>query len=226
MVIRGKVVDRQGRYKRAFRSFMSEAEDPFPTTRWSLVMRANRSDAESEKAMDDLCLAYWSPLLKAAQRMGCPPQEAEDSVQGLFQQVLQKDLFSRACPEKGKLRAFLQTAFRHHIQDEWTRRQAQKRGGGIEILPLDETRDGLHWEAETKIFDREWAEQLIECSLKRLEERYAKEGQLPVFTGLRPHLIREPEPDVIHHLAERLNVTIGAARVAWHRLRKRFAESL
>ena len=205
---------------------MSDDLDPFPTTRWSLVWKANRNDSESAKALDDLCRAYWKPLMKAVQRMGCAPHETEDFVQGFFLKVIDKDLFSRTCPQKGKLRAFLQTAFRHHMQDEWSRRQAKKRGGGIEMLPLDETHLSSQWEAETKLFDHDWAERLIECSLDRLQVNYAKENQLPVFTGLRPFLTCEPEPEVIHELAERLGLSPGSARVAWHRLRKRFAEAL
>lgn len=111
----GKGIDREAKRARSYECEMSEALDPFPTTRWSLVLKAKRSDPESKRALDDLCRAYWSPLLKTAQRRGYSSHEAEDLVQGFFQQVLDKELFSRACPEKGKLRASLQTAFRHHL---------------------------------------------------------------------------------------------------------------
>lgn len=205
---------------------MSSSSDPFPSTRWSLVLLSNGRDPDSAKALEELCQTYWDPLYRASRRMGCSSHDAEDRVQGFFREVLRKDLFSRADPEKGKLRAFLQTAFRRYVQDEWSRQKAEKRGGNAEVVTFDEERDAAFLAKERHLFDQDWAQRVIDCSLERLEVRYIREDQAGLFTALRPYLTAEPAPGIIRTLAGEVGLSAGAAKVGWHRLRKRFAEAL
>jgi DNA-directed RNA polymerase specialized sigma24 family protein len=61
----------------------------FPTTRWSLVIAINRTDATSSlKALAELCEVYWYPLYAYARRRGLSPQDAEDRTQDMFRSLI------------------------------------------------------------------------------------------------------------------------------------------
>jgi RNA polymerase sigma-70 factor (ECF subfamily) len=198
----------------------------FQTTRWSLVMTTREPTPEAEAALDVLCENYWQPLYQFALSLGCSPPEAEDRVQSFFVQVLRKELFKRASPEKGKLRSFLLTTLRRHIQDEWTAQNAEKRGGDVEKVPFDE-----RWQSEADsrmrfAFDQEWGRCVLKIALERLQQRYVDENKEELFEQLRPYLTGGRPEEGWEALAETSKLSAGALKVALHRLRKRFAEAL
>ena len=92
---------------------MSEAAEPgalsrmsgvFSTTHWSVVLAA-RDEADpsrAQAALDELCRAYWFPLYVYARRRGQSPQDAEDSVQGYFAALIEKDYLAQADRRRGK----------------------------------------------------------------------------------------------------------------------------
>ncbi|WFB36031.1 sigma-70 family RNA polymerase sigma factor [Kiritimatiellota bacterium B12222] len=202
------------------------SSDRFQTTNWSLVLAARGPSREADVALEDLCEKYWKPLYRFALQLGCPPEEAEDRVQSFFLQVLRKELFHKACPQKGKLRSFLLTAFRRHVQDEWTATNALKRGGDVEKVPFDEA-----WQSDSRLekgeaFDREWARCILELALTRLKSRYGLEGKAELFDALRPYLSGDRPEAGWQAVADEVGMSAGALKVALHRLRKRFAEAL
>ncbi len=197
----------------------------FQTTRWSLVLSAREKGPEADVAMSELCERYWPALRNFAIRLGCSPHDADDMAQGFFIQVLEKDLFARADPNRGKLRTFLATAFRRHLQDQWSKAGAKKRGGDVEVLSFDENLDGSESD-HSQVADREWASRVMELSLDRLETRYAQENRRELFLTLRPYLTGELPEGGMASLATELDLSTGAAKVALHRVRKRFGEAL
>ena len=110
----------------------------FHTTRWSLVLAAGqRSTPNSQDALDALCRTYWYPLYAYVRRRVCAVDEAQDLTQSFFLQVLDKNYLGDAQPERGKFRAFLLTAFKNFLANEWDKAKALKRGGGRTSIPLD-----------------------------------------------------------------------------------------
>ncbi len=197
----------------------------FQTTRWSLVLSAREQGPDAEVALEELCRRYWPALRSFAVRMGCTSHDADDMAQGFFIQVVEKDLFARADPERGKLRTFLATAFRRYLQDQWSKAGARKRGGGLEILSFDESRDSQGNEPRNAL-DQEWAARVMELSLERLQERYRQDGRLELLQSLRPYLTGELPEGGYAALADEQRMSSGAAKVALHRARKRFGEAL
>jgi DNA-directed RNA polymerase specialized sigma24 family protein len=135
----------------------------FKPTRWSLVIQSQGQDEKAKRALEELCAAYWFPLYAWSRRCGASPSDAEDYVQGFFVQVLQKQLFAAANPELGKLRTFMLTAFRRHVNDEQRKESRQKRGGG-QIVSFDAAEAEAWYEVEQiegesadHLFDRQWA---------------------------------------------------------------------
>ena len=77
-----------------------------------------------------------------------------------------------------------------------------------------------------KLFDREWAFTLLGKVLDNLEDISCEEGNATQFGTLKPCLTSDSSRIPYAKLAGELGTTEGAARVAVHRLRKRYRHLL
>ncbi|MGI9456973.1 MAG: RNA polymerase sigma factor [Aeoliella sp.] len=186
------------------------------------------SGSAGSEALERLCQAYWYPLYAFARRSGQNPADAEDLTQGFFQKLLEKHWLADAEREKGRLRTFLLTAFRRYMANEWRRDSAQARGGGWRRVDWERV-DGEKRYAVANanarpedLFDRQWAFAVMERTLAKLQEEFEQRDKPDHFDVLKAVLMLERGAIDYASLAERLQVEEGAARVAVHRLRKRF----
>jgi RNA polymerase sigma-70 factor (ECF subfamily) len=210
----------------------NEAPRIFPHTRWSLVLAATRKDApESAEALEALCRAYWYPLYAYVRRCGQSPHDAQDLTQEFFCRLLEKRWLDSADREKGKLRTFLIVALKNFMSKEWRRASAQRRGGGQSQVPFDtefaESRyaaDHSATLAADETFDKQWALTLLDLTVNRLRAEFAAAGKPGDFEALKGCLMAAPGAIDYVTVASRLGMNEGAARVAVHRLRKRFRE--
>jgi RNA polymerase sigma-70 factor (ECF subfamily) len=213
-------------------SSSSEAPRAFPHTRWSLVLAASQKDAPaSAAALESLCRAYWYPLYAYVRRRGHSPHDAQDLTQEFFRRLLEKRWLDAADPAKGRLRAFLVVALKNFMSKEWRRASAECRGGGQTQVPFDtavaESRyaaDGPDRLEADLAFDREWALTLLRLTMERLRAEFEAAGKPEDFEALKGCLLAERGAGDYAALAARLGVSEGAARVAAHRLRKRFRQ--
>jgi RNA polymerase sigma-70 factor (ECF subfamily) len=116
------------------------------------------------------------------------------------------------------------------MASEHTRENAQKRGGGMQFVSLDDEGTESKFSssqyantlpAET-VFEREWAVAAVECALAKLEEDFAKRGKREVFQALKPYLLGDQPQGAYERTAEALNLSAGAIRTGVHRLRHEF----
>jgi RNA polymerase sigma-70 factor (ECF subfamily) len=206
----------------------------FLTTHWSVVLSAGRSDTtRARAALERLCQTYWYPLYAYVRRRGHSPQDAQDLTQEFFARLLAHKWLGSADPEKGRFRTFLLTAMNHFLADEWDRLKAQKRGGGQRILPLEvetaETRFQMEppdTQTPEKIYERRWAQSLLETVFEQLRRAYEAEGKAALFAELKGSLVQARAAVAYADLAARLKLNEGALRVAVHRLRQRYRELL
>ncbi len=203
----------------------------FPKTRWSVVLAATQqSSPESAAALDLLCRAYWYPLYAYARRCGQSPQDAQDITQGFFCRLLEKRWLDSADPDKGKLRTFLIVALKHFMSKEWRRAAAQRRGGGEPQIQFDTAFAESRYAVDTsslpadEAFDQQWALTLLDLTVRRLHEEFVVAGKAGDFEVLKSCLMAERGAIDYAAVAGRLGMNKGAARVAVHRLRKRFRE--
>jgi RNA polymerase sigma factor (sigma-70 family) len=202
----------------------------FPPTRWSVVLAARQApSAVVDAALETLCLAYWYPLYAHARRRGCTAHDAEDLTQGFFCRLLEKQWLEDADRGKGRLRSFLIAAFKNYMANEWRRATAGRRGGGREFIPLDTSHAEDRYAvapaprlAPDAAYDREWALMLLDRALERLRAESATDGRAEDFDALKDCLMAGRGDIDYEAVAARLGATAGAARVAVHRLRKRF----
>ena len=202
----------------------------FPVTRWSVVVEArDDGDGEPAAALEELCRTYWMPLYAAVRRFGHDPEDARDLTQEFFARLLEKHWLHAADREKGRFRTFLMVALKRFLANEWHRGQAAKRGGGLDPVPLDTQLaerlyggSGAHSLTPEQLFDKRWALTLIETALARMEQEYRDAGRGGEFATLKPCLTAGRGEIDYRELAGRLGPSEGAARVAVHRIRKRY----
>lgn len=212
----------------------SPSPGQFPTTRWSRVILAGDLDAPlARQSLAELCNAYWYPLYAYIRRRGYDPDQASDLTQDFFARLLEKGLLAEVDPTRGRFRAFLRTVCLHFLANRHDHEQAKKRGGGRSFLSIDsgdaegryskELADGLTPE---RIFERSWALTLLGRVLEQLGREYDEAGKRATFEALRGMLDGTSDTAAYASVAERMGATEGAARVAAHRLRRRYGEML
>ena len=200
----------------------------FATTRWSIVgAAAGEDDTLAREGLAALFQTYWPPLYRYVRRLGQREQDAEDLVQGFFASLLEGSGLRLADPERGRFRAFLLVSLKHYMANEWRREHRQKRGGFAAHLSIDwqDAESGLSLDpadhrSPDKLYDREWAVALLDKVLTDLAAEEEDFARWKPFLSVSSGNIRYAE------IAEQFGMTEGAARVAVHRLRKRYRHRL
>jgi RNA polymerase sigma-70 factor (ECF subfamily) len=206
----------------------------FWTTHWSQVLLAGQPDStQVREALAKLCHTYWYPLYVFVRRQGHNPDDAKDLVQGFFALLLEKNYLKDADRTKGRFRSFLLIALKRFMANEWDRANSLKRGGGHEIISLDEVDTEQRYQAEPveeitaeKAYERQWAMTLLETVLDRLEAEFLREGKSKLFGELKVYLSGDEGGRPYSEVAARLGMTEAAVKVAVHRLRRRYRDLL
>jgi RNA polymerase sigma factor (sigma-70 family) len=208
------------------------ASPRFATTRWSIIVAACEGPAtEADAALEAFCRAYWYPLYAYIRRSGHPPADAQDLTQAFFARLLEKDWLRAALPERGRFRSFLLMALKRFLAKEWRRDVARKRGGGHSFVALDAGEAEARYAVEPalgpdEMFERRWALTVLERALAALAADYTAAERTAEFAALKAHLVSARGDIDYAATAAALGLGPGAARVAVHRLRKRFRDTL
>ena len=217
--------------------------DPFAATHWSVIVAAGNTQADPETAsaaLAQLCQTYWPPLYTYVRSHGYAAHDAQDLTQGFFAYLIEHKIHLRADRQLGKFRSFLLASLKHFLSHAREREQALKRGGGREFIPLDEGRaeeaeslfqthcsSGASGLADDRLFEKTWAETLVETALARLAAAYKAEGKENLFQKLQGFLTVGAEPlPTYSELAARLSVTESTIRSHVTRLRAHYREML
>lgn len=212
----------------------SRAKEAFRTTRWSVVLRASDLENEASKRdLEHLCRACWYPIYAFVRRQGYSAEDAQDLAQGFFVHVLENRVLSHADPERGRFRSFLLGALRHFVSNEARKMRTEKRGGKVTFVPMDAgddedryDRELAHPESPEKLFERNWAENLLQRAVAALQKDYESCGKLHLFKALQPYLAGSANPNSYQDLAKELGMSTGTVAVAVFRMRKRYGELL
>ena len=215
---------------------LQEGGAAFQTTHWTVVLRAGetQSDSSAQKALSNFCEAYWPPLYTFVRHRGHASAEAQDLVQGFFAHVLEQNTLSRADREKGKLRTFLLGSFQNYLFNEYDRARALKRGGGHQILSIDEhlpeaeasMMETMHL-SDSAAYDLVWASNIVKRAWQQLQNAFEAEGKTEWFEVLRPFVAGGGKtPLNQEEAAAKLGVPIATLRTWLSRLRQRYREAL
>jgi DNA-directed RNA polymerase specialized sigma24 family protein len=205
----------------------------FPTTSWSLIKRVQKGSPEdAAKAMEEICRQYWYPIYAFARRSSFAPEDAEDMAQTFFQNLVADDAIRAAREEKGRLRAFMLAVLKRLISKQIRYNVAEKRGGTAHAtLSWDELTAEEHYALEPAtlvdpdaLFDRAWAERVLDQSARKLREEFALGDNLALFEAIQDYLpYRTSEPASYPLIAANLAMNEGAVRQQVSRMRKRYA---
>ncbi|HYE98686.1 MAG TPA: RNA polymerase sigma factor [Planctomycetota bacterium] len=143
----------------------------FQSTLWSRIRLVRQADAG---AVTDFVERYREPVLRFIRNAGFAEPDAEELAQDVFARLLADDVLAKADQAKGKFRSFLLGITRNVMREERRRRSADKRGGGRDVLSLDDDRIAEPPAAEPpdEDFDRAWVAQLLASALRALEEEH------------------------------------------------------
>lgn len=206
----------------------------FLTTRWTLVLQAaNLSNEARRAALAELMSQTWYPLYSFARRTGKSHEEAEDLVQGFCLHVFEKNILEGLGPHRrSRFRSFLITCLKNYIANDWNRQQASKRGGNKKLLSLDFSQADQRYQLEPehnltaqRAFDRAWAIELIERSLRQLADNWSEGGKKAEFDVLKTCLLGQ-ETASRQETADRLGMSANRLKVTIHRLKAEFRQEL
>jgi len=180
----------------------------FCETRWTQVRRAKLDSPEGQRALSELCAAYYEPVTAFLRRtrMASDPDAALELSHAFFARLLAHER-------------------------EAARRL--KRGAGAEHAPLDATDDGPSRSisdptqlSPDEAYDRQWALTVLRRSLEALRHECIEEGKGLLFEHAKPWLTGDAEHGDQSALARNTGMNETALKVAIHRLRRRFRHQL
>ena len=201
----------------------------FATTHWSVVLAAgDRAHPRFRDALSELCSVYWGPVRAYVGRRVGDDALADDLTQGFFTALLERDALAAADRDRGRFRAFLLTATKFYLSDQWDRERAQKRGGGTVLLSIDgQSPDAPPLDPPDRAstpdreYDRQWALALLALVGHRLDDELAAHDD-PVRMRRLAKLLTEGGGTRYRDVADELGMTESAVKVSVHRLRKRY----
>ena len=161
-----------------------------------------------------------------------PPIRPADLTQGFFAKLLEKGCVKDVRRERGRFRTFLLTAVKHYLANERDRESTVKRGGGRLPISLDTldaegtyTLELVDDATPETMYERRWARTLIAAGMERLQQEMSGPDRTKRFRCLSPYLSGD-ETAAYRQMADQLEMTESAVKVAVHRMRERFRKLL
>jgi DNA-directed RNA polymerase specialized sigma24 family protein len=131
--------------------------------------------------------------------------------------------------EKGRFRSFLLASLNYYLADERDRVNAQKRGGGRELLSLDAEQAEERYRREPaddrspdRIFEHRWAMTLLDQVLVRLSDEFAHADKSDLFKALQPFLVAGANEETHAEAAREIGLSEEAFKKAVQRMRRRY----
>ena len=203
----------------------------FLTTQWGLITASAQGSAEARAALEGLYRAYCHPVYTFIRRRGYSRPDAQDLTQDFFIHLLEKGMLSRADPQRGRFRSFLLGALDHFLAHAAERAAACKRGGGREMVFLDDETAETQYQLAApegltaeSLFDARWALTLLGYALERLARQYALGHKEAVFESLKGFVaLGTSSPESSYEkAAQTLGVGVGTVKTLIYRLRKQY----
>ena len=205
----------------------------FRTTRWTQVSRAKADSAEGREALADLCEAYYEPVVAFLRCQLRDADAAREMTHEFFARVLAGDALASAERERGRFRSYLLGAVKHFLAHQRAAPLRLKRGGGAECVSLDDHEKTEAWTvADSSVltpevaFDRQWALTVLERALEALRLECVAEGRGGFFEKVIPWLTGEAGRGDQVTLAANCGLSEAACKVAVHRMKRRFRQSV
>jgi len=196
------------------------------------VLAAGGNDSQAAReALSSLCQTYWYPLYAYLRRRGLDPEDARDLTQGFLTSLIERQDFEGLRQDRGRFRAFLLASLKHYLSNWSAHERTQKRGGGRQIVPLENAEGQYVAEPEDRatpetLFERRWALTVVDRLLGDLRAEWSTQGRGSEYDELKACLLGQAPVGGYAAVAGRLGTSEGAVKAAVHRLRRRFQSQL
>ena len=181
----------------------------FPTTHWSMLAEVRGTLSPAHRAVLNLLLdRYWKPVYWYIRRRGLQSEQAKDLVQEFFTSWLQRNLFGRADPSRGRFRSFLLSCLDNFLSNQRRAARAQHRQPPEGFLSIHQLAtdarlliEPVDRDTPEVIFDRTWVSELLRRVLNSFEQECAEAGRQSLFDVFKrriidPALGGEPPPSL------------------------------
>lgn len=200
----------------------------FHTTRWTRVCLAKSDSEDGRRALADLCDAYYEPVIAFLRCELRDADSARDLSHAFFAQMLAGGTIHTADRERGRFRSYLLGAVKHFLSHHRVAARREKRGGGVEPVPMDAEEVGVVPDARSltpdAAFDRQWALTLLTRALDALRAECTAEGRADTFEQLKPWLMGDVTHGDQAAMAAASGIGASALKMMLHRLKKRFRQ--
>lgn len=206
----------------------------FTTTEWSVVFAAAGGESEAARnALASLYVAYHRPLYGFLRRSGYDSERARDLTAQFFSSHIVTGVALRGLvPGEGRFRSWLLTCLKNMARNEHqhARRHNPETAFAGTSLELHEAEQLYALQAPLlspeRLYDRSWAEVVLERAHARLAEQVRATGKLPHHSALLAPALRATEPPDYPSLARELGMAEPALRKAVQRLRQAYGEAI
>lgn len=179
--------------------------------------------------LERLGCAYWKPLYAYARRRGDSHETAADKVQGFFEHLLSHEMLKNVQRGEVRFRSFLLRCFTNWLVNEHHRSQAAKRGGGMQMITMEEIDLERHESTLIDdrtpecVYDRRWARALVDRAMQRLDDEISQKERSDFLQEVRRRVFAAGSggPDW-EEVARLHGLSHGAVRKAVSDLRRRF----
>lgn len=160
----------------------------FPSTCWTVIREAQNGGAPARAtALDRLISVYWRPVYWTVRLdWNSGPEAARDLTQSYFASFLERDLLHDVAAEHGRFRAYVKATLKHWLLNRRRDEAAQKRGGGVRIVALDDL-DPVEADPPARDlspeqrFERELMRSIVDQVLLELRTALESEGKRDHF---------------------------------------------
>lgn len=208
----------------------------FRETRWTRVRRAKLDSPEGQRALSELCAAYYEPVTAFLRRtLPAPdPDAALELSHAFFARLMAGGAIAHASEDQGRFRSYLLGALKHFVARQREAEGRLKRGAAIEHLSTDASPDGRPPLAlpdpgqlsPDEAYDRQWALTVLRRAMESLQQECIHEGRGEFFEEAKPWLTGDAGHGDQKDLARRIGMNETGLKVAIHRLRRRFRDWL
>jgi DNA-directed RNA polymerase specialized sigma24 family protein len=206
----------------------------FRETRWTQVRRAKLDSPEGQRALSELCAAYYEPVTAFLRSTLPDPDSALELSHAFFARLMAGGAIAHASEDQGRFRSYLLGALKHFVARQREAEGRLKRGAAIEHLSTDASPDGRPPLAlpdpgqlsPDEAYDRQWALTVLRRAMESLQQECFREGRGEFFDEAKPWLTGEAGHGDQKDLARRIGMNETALKVAIHRLRRRFRDWL
>lgn len=201
---------------------------PFLTTRWTRVRLAKANSDEGERALSELCEAYYAPVFTYLRSVFRDADAAREMSHAFFAKMLGGGTINLAERERGKFRSYLLGAVKHFVAHQREAARCMKRGGGLQPVSLDDEDTAevpdLRQVSPDVEFDRQWAMTVIARSMEALRAECVEEGRGSFFEMVSGVLSGQASHGDLTAMAESCGMRFDAFRMAVSRLKKRLRQ--